>query len=494
VKILKKNTHLYLTGIFVLAIILYWPSLFAFYTNDDFFLLKISNAQSLNEYLGFFNLKSPPEGLGMYRPLAMQSFFMLSWKVFNLNPSGLHLISFVFFFGLIYFVYKIIRELTGNDGLGLLSAFFYATSATHFAHLYWLSVFQELAMGLFFLISVFFYLRFNEKKSLAFYFLSIIFFILSLLSKETAVIIPLIFILVYLYRRVVDSDKKFLSSKLFGLSLLPFFLILGFYFYYRIFYYGFPKGDSYVWSISPRVFNSIFWYGLWSLNFPEMVIDFVGPGLTINPNLFRYWSREIIPILILLGTLILTLVYCAIKFSKKLFFKKTISKYKYHSVSLFPLSLAWFLFSLIPVIFLPLHKFTYYLTIPLIGVVLLISFLLKEVNIDLLKVIVCLVWISISTVTLNLTKKTNWIIQGEKTAKRVYIFFNKAYPSVSHSKTIIFYDTEKDKELPWSPTSVLKTVLSDNNFFEVFYPSIVPYYGNINIVGEKIPSRQFLGY
>jgi len=491
-KIFKKNVSLYLIGIFVLSLILFWPSLFAFYTNDDFFLLKISNARNLNEYFSFFDLKSPPEGLGMYRPLAMQSFFMLSWKVFNLNPLGLHLISFIFFFGLIYLVYEIIQKLTGDTGLSLLSAFFYATSATHFAHLYWLSTFQELAMGLFFLLSVFFYLRFNENKSLLLYLLSFVFFFLSLLSKETAVIIPLMLALGYVYKRFVGGSR--LSSKLFGLSLLPFVLILGFYFYYRIFYYGFPKGDSYIWSVSPRVFNSLFWYGLWSLNFPEMVVDFVGPGLSINPNLFKYWSREMVPIMFLLGTLIFILIYCTVRFLKKFFLRKKNLKYKSYSISLFSFSLAWFLFSLIPVIFLPLHKFTYYLTIPLVGVVLLISFLLKEAKMKLLKVIICLVWISLSLMTLALTKETSWITQGEETAKRVYVFFNQNYAGVRHSKNVIFYDTEKDKDLPWSPTGVLKTVLSDNNFFEVFYPLITAYYEDVKVDGEKIPSRQFLGY
>jgi len=122
-KVFKKFRAGCLIGIFILALIIYWPSLSVFYTNDDFFLLKISNPQNLKEFLNFFNLKAPPEGLGMYRPLAMQSFFMLAWKVFNLSPLGLHIISFIFFFGLIYLVYKLVSELTKNTKLGLSAVF-----------------------------------------------------------------------------------------------------------------------------------------------------------------------------------------------------------------------------------------------------------------------------------------------------------------------------------------------------------------------------------
>src|SRR4030042_3201424 len=106
-----KNPKLILFLIFLLAFIIFFPSLFTFYTNDDFFLLKISNAKSITDFINFYNLKQGPEGLGMYRPLAMQSFFMLAWKIFNLNPLGLHVISFLFFFGIIYLVYILTKAL-----------------------------------------------------------------------------------------------------------------------------------------------------------------------------------------------------------------------------------------------------------------------------------------------------------------------------------------------------------------------------------------------
>ena len=33
-------------------------------------------------------------------------------------------------------------------------------------------------------------------------------------------------------------------------------------------------------------------------------------------------------------------------------------------------------------------------------------------------------------------------------------------------------DTTQDLSLPWSPTATLRTILSDKNFFEVFYPNM----------------------
>src|SRR4030065_1319697 len=114
-----KNPKLILLLIILLSFVIFYPSLFSFYTNDDFFLLKISNAKTITDVINFYNLKQGPEGLGMYRPLAMQSFFMLAWKIFDLNPLGLHVISFLFFFGIIYLVYALSKKLVDNDKFAL---------------------------------------------------------------------------------------------------------------------------------------------------------------------------------------------------------------------------------------------------------------------------------------------------------------------------------------------------------------------------------------
>jgi hypothetical protein len=104
-----------------------------------------------------------------------------------------------------------------------------------------------------------------------------------------------------------------------------------------------------------------------------------------------------------------------------------------------------------------------------------------------------LCWLITSYLTLSLTRTTNWITTGANTAKRVYDYFainqNKYL-----GKTIVFYDTPADSGLPWSPTQVVKVVLSGNNFFYVFFPQLaskISYSGRGEV---DIGSRQFLGY
>jgi len=208
-----KQTLKYLLLIFLISFILYSPSLFGYYTNDDFFLLKISQANSLGEFANFFNLTTGPDGLGMYRPLTTQAFYFLGWRLFSLNPIGLHIISFLIFFGVIYLVFSLVLELSKNEKISLLAAFLYATSATHFGHLYYLATFQELGLTFFFIISVILFIQFLNTKKLPLYILSLTTFVLSLLSKETAVVLPACLLLVYMF--IKQNKANLLHSSLF---------------------------------------------------------------------------------------------------------------------------------------------------------------------------------------------------------------------------------------------------------------------------------------
>lgn len=467
--------------IFLISFIIYFPSLFVFYTNDDFFLLKISQANSFSQFINFFNLTKGPDGLGMYRPLTIQLFYFLSWRFFNLQPMILHIISFLVFFGIIYLIYKLVIDLIGNNKIALISAYLYAVSATHFGHLYYLATFQELGMTLFVLLSC---LSFIRRKNV----LSLMFFILALMSKETAVITPLLLALIYFYQKIrgfrVRKTKKFI------LSMMPFALVLTIYMGFRVFSYGFASGDSYVWEFSVRkLANTFVWYFVWALNLPETLIDFVGPGLKINANLFIYWSEEIIPILILffIQGIGLVVMFVKVLMQKSIKFKPELNRVLVFCV-------CWFVVSLLPIAFLPLHKFTFYLTLPLVSSVFGISYLLVKSKFgDFFIVMLLVVWTILSVLTIRHSIETNWITQGENASYKAYVYIG-GHISEFDSKGITFIDTKEDVGLPWSPTSVLKTALSDQNFFSVFYPHLAGDVSYGSGKGISVESRQFIGY
>lgn len=251
----------------------------------------------------------------------------------------------------------------------------------------------------------------------------------------------------------------------------------------RFRYFGFASGDSYIWSLSPRIVNTLFWYGVWSLNIPEMFVDFVGPKLQINPNLLKYWSNEVLMITSVFVVNFIVLSFLFVNYLRN----------KRKKMSMLFLLIMGFILSLGPVLLLPLHKYTFYLTVPMVFVSLFISILIIEFKKSKSVLMIFITfWIIGSLSTLNLTKETNWITTGAHTAVRVKSYFDTNYNAMQN-KSINFKDSVDDQTLPWSPTEVLSNVLSKNNFFEVFYPNLVVYYGNEN-ADVVVYSRQFLGY
>lgn len=457
----------------LISLVMFYPALTSFFTHDDFYFLKISKVDSVSSFVSFFDPIHDSQSIGVYRPLPLRVYYFLGTSVFNLNPLGLRVISFITFFVDILLVGYLAKLLTKNNRIAAISIFLYAVSVTHFGQLYYVGAYQELLITFLTLTSVIF---FSKSKTLP----SFIFFVLALMCKETAVVIPGLFVLVYAYQVVTKSTK--IKFKSFIMRMIPFVLLIALYLYLHFFHFGTIEGDSYIWDFSPtRALNTLVWYFLWSLNIPEMLIDFVGPGIHLNPNLMKYWASQIIPIFILFAIQILLMVVALIK-SFKSKFSET------ESVIMF--SALWFIATILPVIFLPLHKFTYYLTLPLIGVVFLLAFIFHKSK---LLIPFCLVWLATSIFSLNLTKETNWITKGVETSKRVYTYFKLNKDSIG-SNTISFVDTAEDNKLPWSPTETLKTVISDKNFFDMYFPSLaskISYGGDGEV---KVNSRQFLGY
>ncbi len=465
---------LILTAVFCLF--LFNHSFTGFFTNDDFYFLNISRAENVKQFVDFFNPLTVYKGQAMYRPLTTQAFYFFGRSVLAMNPIYMHIFSFVCFMLLVYLIYLFSLKISKSKSISILTSFLYATSATHFGHFYYLSTFQEIGVGIFIFLSVILFIEYLYNNKSKHYIFSLLAFILGLLSKETAVIVPAFIILLGLYL------KKF---KL--VHYLPYIIILGLYLLARIYFYGITKGDTYIWDFSPRIINTLGWYSAWSLNIPESFIDFVGPGLKINPNLLKYWRSETITIISTFVSFSLTLT---ILFAKKI---KIFLK-KYNGTLIFSVSL--FVLGLLPVVFLPIHKFSYYLTISIFPVTFLISIILDQYK-KLTKIVVILLWIFGSFSTLSYTLDTSWISRGSQISYKVKQYFDdKSF--TGNTNYVYFYDTVKDKELPWSPTEVVLNAISGDDFFAVYYPNktiIIPNKsGHIHDNLIEVESRQFLGY
>src|SRR3989344_6564769 len=79
----KLYPFLLLSLSFLVAVLLYLPAINGYFFQDDWFTLKISNAENINSFLGFF---VPRSDVIYYRPLGMQIPFFLLSSLFGINP------------------------------------------------------------------------------------------------------------------------------------------------------------------------------------------------------------------------------------------------------------------------------------------------------------------------------------------------------------------------------------------------------------------------
>lgn len=380
--------------IFVIVLLLYYPVLGTYFTGDDFFHFKVS---IFHEGKIFF-----------FRPIFREFLYYTFYNLFGLNQLPFRILQISLHLANIYLVYKIISRIFLNKVAGLFAAFFFGVTAANVGALYYLAGgIQTQGAAFFIFLTV---LLFWEEKTL----LSLFTFVLALMSHELAIGTPLILVGISLLEK-----KKLLKT-------LPYFIASSGLIYINLYGIGLPKGESaYDLSFNLKTtLNTLMWYFGWSLGVPEMLVDFVQPGFTLNPNLTQFWGgyfQIIFPALfVLLFTLSLSIIKSR-KFTNKLLFLG-----------------GWFLVMLLPVLFLPVHKKTLYLQPGLLGISGIIGYLVFGLyrRYKALSFLFIISLIVLSITSIKLGEKTYWAIQRGKISRTLISEILQKQPYLPLGSTI----------------------------------------------------------
>ncbi len=424
----KINQAKTLELIIVFSVLLFSPSLFNFFSADDWFHLRLSQIENFSQFLNFFKFTSTLQSASFYRPIPTQLFFFIFQSLFGLNQIPYYFFVLICFAFSLFLVYQLSFLLSKSANQALITTFIYSFSVTNFSRIYFLSAFQEIILVIFSLLCL---IKYLEKK----HFWSLIFFVLALMSKETAVIIPLLLV-----------GLNFLNQKLKIKKLLPFFLILSLYLYLRLQVFGLTQGDTYVWNFSPKTtLNTLMWYVIWTLGAPELFVDYLGGGFRVIPRFFT--DYPIYSYLILIGLLstISLLILNTIRHFKKL-----------NQLTLF--AGFWFLITLLPVIFLPQHKFTLELGLPLFGFALFISQVTVKHKLGILLLLVFLIF----NLSMNrLTYTRDYSTRRANLSRQIYKHLQNNYPDITSNTNFIFTNEKT--------TIQIDHAISGSNMFQVFY-------------------------
>jgi tetratricopeptide (TPR) repeat protein len=139
-----------------------------------------------------------------YRPLQMLS-YMLDYRVWDYNPFGYHLTNCLLHIAVGLLVYWLTRIMFDDWILSFLSASLYVVLPVHTEAVAYISGRADSLAALFLLLSFISFIKYDKKPSRSLFVLTLVSFIFALLSRESAVIFPL---LVVLYCFIFSNFKS----------------------------------------------------------------------------------------------------------------------------------------------------------------------------------------------------------------------------------------------------------------------------------------------
>ena len=237
--IIKKNKSVYiylsLCVLCLVTLFAFWPGLHVGFTNwdDPDYIQTNTCIHNLNAD-NIVQMFTKP-AVSNYHPLTLLSLGIdySRAKIDKLtglpDPYPFHQTNIILHIFNVLLVFLVIYKLSKKKiAVAFFTAFLFAVHPMHVESVAWISERKDVLFGFFFLISMFFYLKYIDNKFIWGYWLSLIFFVLSLLSKPAAAPMGLILLLIDYYRGRFNLKgfRLVQNIKLIG-EKIPFF-ILGF--------------------------------------------------------------------------------------------------------------------------------------------------------------------------------------------------------------------------------------------------------------------------
>ena len=129
-----------------------------------------------------------------YRPIQSLS-YLLTYQI-SPQPWVFHLVNLFYFLAIVYLVFLLAQTLTDNFLFSFLSAFLFLIHPVNSETVSWIASVPELTFAVFVLLSTIFYLKYRQTNLIKKLWLSALFYFLALLSKEPAILLPVIFIFI----------------------------------------------------------------------------------------------------------------------------------------------------------------------------------------------------------------------------------------------------------------------------------------------------------
>ena len=190
--------------------------------DDDFYILKNPFIRDFSFhgvaaiFTSFYN--------GNYHPLTTL-IYLIEYRMVGLNPMFYIVVNILLHLVNVFLVFNLLKKITSNDLLSIVVAFLFAINPLHVESVAWISELKDVLYSCFYLLSIYFYIRWVESGfKTRQYLLMLLFFLASLLSKSAAVTLPVLLLAIDLYKgrkvnqkTIVEKLPLFVLSIVFGI-------------------------------------------------------------------------------------------------------------------------------------------------------------------------------------------------------------------------------------------------------------------------------------
>lgn len=193
-----------------------WSGFLNFDDSIHFYNHAIVYNYSLKALFDFF--LQPDSANSVYCPLTLAS-FMLENLLWGINSCMAHLVNFLFFILIVFQVDRLGRRMGLSPGAALMAASVFALHPLHVEPVSWITARKDVLYGIFYLLSLVFYVLYLQKGKGSAYLVALLCAGLSVLSKSMALSLPFVLLLI----RWFMGKRDFVPALW---SLLPFVLVV----------------------------------------------------------------------------------------------------------------------------------------------------------------------------------------------------------------------------------------------------------------------------
>ncbi len=199
-------------SIIVLVFLFYYPAMNGeFIWDDDSYVTQNPLLSASDGLWRIWTTSESPQ----YYPIVFTSFWV-EHKLWGLNPMGYHIVNILLHSANALMVWLLLRKIKVR-GAWLIGAVF-ALHPVHVESVAWITERKNVLSGLFYLLSLGSYMRFEENNRKPYYFSSLILFLMALLSKTVTCSLPVAILILKWFKTSKISWKDIYR-------LIPFLII-----------------------------------------------------------------------------------------------------------------------------------------------------------------------------------------------------------------------------------------------------------------------------